>query len=87
MLSLDSHHTTLIRKNPKEQPKRPSCCVVGRCIKKVAILRILIGINIGTKYGFGKGVFVRTDLSSYNIGKSSKSSRSTMAMIDIGYKI
>lgn len=42
--------------------------------------------GIGAKYDFGNGVFIRGDLDSYNIGNSNASSRSTVGMIDIGYK-
>jgi OOP family OmpA-OmpF porin len=42
--------------------------------------------GIGVKYDFGNGVFARADLDSYNIGNSNASSRSTVGMIDIGYK-
>jgi OOP family OmpA-OmpF porin len=42
--------------------------------------------GIGIKYDFSNAVFVRADLDSYNIGNSNASSRSTVGMIDIGYK-
>jgi OOP family OmpA-OmpF porin len=42
--------------------------------------------GIGAKYDFGNGVFIRADLDSYNIGNSNASSRSTVGMVDIGYK-
>lgn len=42
--------------------------------------------GLGIKYDFGNGVFLRADLDSYNIGNSNTSSRSTVSMIDIGYK-
>lgn len=42
--------------------------------------------GIGAKYDFSNSVFVRLDLDSYNIGNSNSASRSTVGMIDIGYK-
>lgn len=42
--------------------------------------------GIGVKYDFTNAVFVRADLDSYDIGNSNSSSRSTVGMIDVGYK-
>lgn len=42
--------------------------------------------GIGVKYDFSNAVFLRADLDSYSIGNSNASSRSTVGMIDIGYK-
>jgi len=42
--------------------------------------------GIGVKYDFSNAVFVRADLDSYSIGNSNASSRSTVGMVDIGYK-
>lgn len=42
--------------------------------------------GVGAKYDFTNGIFVRADVDSYSIGNSSSSSRSTVWMIDLGYK-
>lgn len=42
--------------------------------------------GLGVKYDFTNAVFARLDLDSYNIGNSNSSRRSTVGMIDIGYK-
>jgi len=42
--------------------------------------------GLGAKYDFGNGVFIRADLDNYDIGNSNASSRSTVGMVDIGYK-
>ena len=42
--------------------------------------------GIGAKYDFSNNVFVRADVDSYDIGSSGSSSRSTIWLLDLGYK-
>jgi OOP family OmpA-OmpF porin len=42
--------------------------------------------GVGVKYDLTNALFVRADLDSYDIGNSNTSSRSTVGMVDIGYR-